>query len=1271
MGVLAFSASVFAGPRPEAAVTPDGVVHKSLIGVSRIDNLQPLPPSVRRPNTEAQPTNVPVPMYRVLSDEQMARGGTAFDAAASAVVYRSGADSGYGNFNKSESGNFLGNLLHLGNGFPVDGGEIKGYDLLVYNSVSNPETYPSGLGVVVSLWDGDPLGWIDTRINDPPQQIPQTVCTFTGLTYMGGHGSNGCVGGYCDGGFLDGEACAVDSDCGLCPGNVGHDDIVECPGLYRLVCNFEKKVMIPSRNVWMIVEYTGGCRMGWRWALLAPPEIAAIGEQNFCAGTCPASTQPCVDLAIELVDGLSQWSGLGGVTYGGGVEGDWTCCENGNVCDHGDADTTNDCGHPSTCSDMVATDFSGWCFGATVYWASFVTSIYANTDAYFTLSPEVVLAKPATSILLSLEMAGWGADGVTQLKVWQAKIDAGGYTSGLSGYLTPQREPCAPETEDVDCKYYALGSRCQSDGKCSAGFQDTVNPPANNCLFEISAVDISSPDYRYGSTPVMAPPCIDAGKPMYGGYLALDASADAKGTFTIGFKQPPDSFMVDQNNNAIPLVGFIPGQVTIEVGQCCVPLGGGNFDCVSYQEGPYMTANECADLGGIFTVGAMCDPAVDDNDECGCTEDWQCDDSNACTVDDCDEATGICYNTPTGFDVATQCCHPDTAVITDLVDIAKDGEPNECTADYCDMATVDLPWLGTAVHDGAAMQGMVCEDQFECEYILETCDDAGNCIGNYISSYDCAGEADPDAYCKALDPPETSPASCDLVNDACICIPPSLNFVIQPSAKPNELCFEWGEKLFVDVQFEAVPQIVNGGQFTVVYDPDCVAFNSIEGVDPYTFALYEKHDAGAGMVVFGVGVTPFGGVGASGSAVLATLSFTKLPGCTNCYFDFAGENPMNTYLVDEDGKAIKLVYLKPSLEIHENDKLMIKVPEDMKVNVDCDMVTAMVSWDWPWASSSCYEEGCDDQFEKCYDPTLECWGSHESGYQYPEEVVWKGGEMPQGISTFTCVATSNICQDYIEDSWTVEVSDMTTLDVTIQLSPILVGDLLRCIEFELFEDCVQPPLVWWEDMWFGGLWDHIGHFTDAFKIPKGQYLCITARDQLHTLRSVSMLECVDGVYVAEFKGDPFFGGNWLINGNIDAWQKGLPNVSYDVIDILDFGTFIGEYLAVVDPNTDCTMKHLAAHADINGDGIVDALDFAFIQMNYFAESKDSCCPDSGGVAAAGRDSISVRELRAMGRGDLAVADLNDDGMVDGDDMAAFIAGHVPAAKPTRSGSSLR
>ena len=336
--LLALSVSVQGGPRPEAGVIPQGAERMQLIGVSRIDELPPLPPGVR-PGTEGQLTGIPVPVYRMISDEELALGRRAANTgAATAVVYRSGPDSGYGNFNKATEGNFVGNLLHLGNGFPVTGGEIKGYDTLVYNSVFSPGGNAS---CIVSLWDGDPLGFIDTRISDPPQQIPGTTCTFTDMVRGGSDGSY-CDTGTCVGGFADGWSCDDDTDCGLCPA-IGHDDIAECPGLYRLECNFAEKVMLPSRNVWMIIEWTEGCRMGWRWALFSHPEVAAVGEENFCAGSCSSSPMPCVDLAIEYVDAASQWDG----------EGVGTCCEDpGITCDHSDG--VYECGHHASCSDGEA-----------------------------------------------------------------------------------------------------------------------------------------------------------------------------------------------------------------------------------------------------------------------------------------------------------------------------------------------------------------------------------------------------------------------------------------------------------------------------------------------------------------------------------------------------------------------------------------------------------------------------------------------------------------------------------------------------------------------------------------------------------------------------------------------------------------------------------------------------------------------------------------------------------------------------------------------------
>ncbi len=568
------------GPRTEGEVARQDIERVRFIGVSRFEALPALPFTTKA-DLEGQVTGVPVPVFAVISDEQVARGETrtaSTDEALTAVVYRNSYDSGWGQFGKATEGNFVGNLLHLGNGFPVTGGDVSRYDLLVYNAASNPGGEAT---VYVSLWNGDPLGWIDTRISDPPEEIAGTGCTFSGLV-KGGLGSNGCVDGICDGGFLNGNYCDDDADCGACPAVPG-DDIPECPGLFRLECDFAEPVTLPSRNVWMIVQHLEGCRTGWRWAVLGPPEVAAVGEENFCDNTCPSSPMPCVDLAVEYVDAASQWY----------EQGAGTCCEDpGIVCDHSDG--THECGHPTSCSDGVAETFDAWCFGAEMYWASFVASVYsptstsiglvpvASTDPAAVISGDGILTRPRSTVLFDIRLAGWDAEGAgRELKVWSADIDSSGYASGDAGELSPHTPPC---TVDADCPYATIGSTCVEGPSgatdeactgevcsCTAGFFNCgENAPLVNACLDLPAILTSSLDYMYGSIAVFGT-LADPGVPAYAASLLLDVSEDAAGTFTIFLKHDPYSFMKDQNSQTIPLVAIVPAQVTIGCGGLSPP----------------------------------------------------------------------------------------------------------------------------------------------------------------------------------------------------------------------------------------------------------------------------------------------------------------------------------------------------------------------------------------------------------------------------------------------------------------------------------------------------------------------------------------------------------------------------------------------------------------------------------------------------------------------------------------------------------------------------
>jgi len=453
-------------------------------------------------------------------------------------------------------------------------------------------------------------------------------------------------------------------------------------------------------------------------------------------------------------------------------------------------------------------------------------------------------------------------------------------------------------------------------------------------------------------------------------------------------------------------------------------------------------------------------------------------------------------------------------------------------------------------------------------------------------------------------------------------------------------------------------------------------------VAPYTNAVYGPIvNESAGTIFLAVGVEFGAGNGPNGNADMACFSFTKIGECNSCQICPLDENPQHTYLTDADGQRIT-VQANCSKSIYDDGDLELVVPGSSKTNVDCDRPTAVEHWAAPSASDTC---GNAQVF---------CRGEHDSGLIYSSDIVNGGGELPIGASSFCCYAVSDgacgstvgcppntTCADADENGkpdgcWTVTVNDETSLDITVGLSPTSQskpGDnLTRCIKFTLFSNCVQEPTVFSDDVSFGGLFDFVGKSTGKIKIPgSGQWDCITAQDQLHTLRSCYTFgpdDCAGGQLSASFSGDPVLGGNWLIGGNLDGWKKDDPNAapSLDIIDILDFGTFVSQYLQDYGfSDTPCGTA--GPNADINGDGVVDLDDYAFVSGNFLVNSKQCCCgPQVAGVTPV--TEISVAQLRADGRAELISADLNGDGLLNLADMAAFNQGVRPTTKTSKGGS---
>lgn len=243
----------------------------------------------------------------------------------------------------------------------------------------------------------------------------------------------------------------------------------------------------------------------------------------------------------------------------------------------------------------------------------------------------------------------------------------------------------------------------------------------------------------------------------------------------------------------------------------------------------------------------------------------------------------------------------------------------------------------------------------------------------------------------------------------------------------------------------------------------------------------------------------------------------------------------------------------------------------------------------------------------------------------------------------------------------VDVSAPASVAVTVELSPALdprpdgaggYAPLTRCVAFTL-SDCAGNVYETSAEISFSTTpgEPHLGY--TELPLPSTEYVCISAADPQHTLRSSVpiIFDDVEGGYVADFTGrrpdeDPPGGdGDRLLQGNLngDEW-----------IDVLDYGAFAAAYGSVYEAGaSDCEHAGLL-HADLSGDGVVASGDFTFIYSAFWAGADAPCCP--GGVTTDGvgpRWSVAVKALEEQGCGAYARGDCNSDGRLDRKDVEAF------------------
>jgi hypothetical protein len=325
----------------------------------------------------------------------------------------------------------------------------------------------------------------------------------------------------------------------------------------------------------------------------------------------------------------------------------------------------------------------------------------------------------------------------------------------------------------------------------------------------------------------------------------------------------------------------------------------------------------------------------------------------------------------------------------------------------------------------------------------------------------------------------------------------------------------------------------------------------------------------------------------------------------------------------------------------------VSFPPDRTQDADAGLCTAVLV---PPITPPTGSDNCDSavlvEYNRSDDPNVWHPSTDLSALHVP---------YPAGVTTITWRATDN-CAHSITQSQTVAISSYNKLVVDVHMrGNSFVVPFTRCITFELYNCSTSAQVTVESVLTFDTFTTGIGAQANGvvLDVPCGAYNCIRARDRLHTLwqtASSGHFSIGGTQFVAEF-AHTGSDDDRLVNGNLNADP---------FIDILDFALYIHRFGQLMSGSTNCSTA--GPHPNFNGDGLVDSLDFSFIQTYFLFQDDPGCCGLKADLGQP-RTAISVAELLALGMPELAVADLNGDGWIDELDIVAFADGVLPEPPP--------
>ena len=606
-----------------------------------------------------------------------------------------------------------------------------------------------------------------------------------------------------------------------------------------------------------------------------------------------------------------------------------------------------------------------------------------------------------------------------------------------------------------------------------------------------------------------------------------------------------------------------------------------------------------------------------------------CDDTLWCTIDDACDA-GVCTGGG-AFDCT---------------------DPSGCTADFCIEGTP-----GHCENTTYNSYGYTCTVIGDCPTVTDD-------YGAVVQATDCVG------------------GMCLCEEFPLLCLVPAQG----PAPAKAGFCFDEDKLIIVTVDLlTPPPKPICAAQFYLEWDTAMLDFVSIvEAGGVFNTVLFEAVDTAAGTIDYLVGENP-GKIctGETGVSTIATITFLAIGECKTDGVCFRPHNPPTRLGAATGEEVCPKGHVRPDgscglldnpnadpcctgeFSIDSTDPVVTCPVIDTFGNAECNKVTRNVTWGPIFATDNC--DG---------DIPLTCVITHNGGWDV-SGLAEGGGDFPPGVSIIDCDTPTDRCGNATDCSFMVVNSGQNGLHVDVELSPTMdPGPLLRGIEFEV-SDCgaANPETVTGcADVNFGFPKNVPGHGEFQAKLPPGNWMCIEAWDPLHTLKATCNLTCEDmedkgSVWYASYKGSKDLSDtcHWLVNGNLN----GLDLDGLGRIDILDYVTYLAAIANDPIPGANTPCGYVGPHGDINGDGIVNLMDFSFILVNMFNMDKAGCdavCYPSADIAdvAPPRDSISVRELGDMGLGrEARAADIDGDGDVDMEDVALFWNGGQATPRSVR------